>query len=109
MQVGEEDVGDSEMVLVCEREILPDVALRIHHRGDAGLLVADEIRRVREAIQVELVQDHDVPSLARDSASAFAKATAGDVRTDLRPGVEVKSATMVQYTRHKMAAILQTS
>jgi hypothetical protein len=41
-----------------ERQILIDVALRIDHGGGCGLLVADEIRRVGKAMQIELVEDH---------------------------------------------------
>ena len=39
-------------------DVLVDVALRIDDGGGVRRFVADEIRRVREAIQVELFQDH---------------------------------------------------
>ena len=52
------DVRDRQAVLGGERQVLLDVALRIDDRRGVRLLVADEIRRVRQAIQVELVQDH---------------------------------------------------
>ena len=43
-----------------KREVLIDVALRIDDRGDAGLLVADQVGRVRQALEIELLQDHGV-------------------------------------------------
>ena len=45
-----------------ELEVLIDVALRIDDGGDAALLVADEIRRVGEAIEIKLMQDHGIES-----------------------------------------------
>ena len=41
-----------------ERQVLVDVALRIDDGRRPRLLVADQVRRVREAIQIELFQDH---------------------------------------------------
>ena len=58
MKVGEEDVRDAQAVLGGEREVLLDVALRIDDRRGLRLLVADQIGRVREAIQIELLEDH---------------------------------------------------
>src|SRR5580765_7353068 len=58
MEVREDDMGDAQAMLLGERQVLLNVALRIDHRGDAGGLVADQIRRVREAIQIKLVEDH---------------------------------------------------
>ncbi len=62
MQVRQEHVGDSQVVRLGEGQVLVDVALRIDDRGGVRLLVADEIGRVRQAIQVELLQDHRAPS-----------------------------------------------
>ena len=37
VEVGEEDVRDREAMLVGEREVLPDVALRVDDRGRAAI------------------------------------------------------------------------
>ena len=58
VEVGEEDVRDPQAVLGGEGEVLIDVALRVDDGRRVRLLVADEIRRVCEAIQIELLQDH---------------------------------------------------
>ena len=39
-------------------EVLGDVALRVDDDGAPGRLVADQVRRVREAVQVVLVEQH---------------------------------------------------
>jgi hypothetical protein len=52
-----------------ERQVLFDVALRVDDGRRARLLVADEIRRVREAIQVELFEDH-VGGVSGESVAA---------------------------------------
>jgi hypothetical protein len=56
----EKHVADPQLMLSGERQILTDVALRIDHRRDARVLVADQVRRVCEAIEVELLEDHGV-------------------------------------------------
>ena len=58
VKVREKDVLYLETVRVGEREILIDVALRIDDRRSARQLVANQIGRVREAIQIELTEDH---------------------------------------------------
>ena len=58
VKVREEDVRDAQAVLRREREVLLDVALRVDDRRSLRLLVADQIGRVREAIQIELFEDH---------------------------------------------------
>ena len=58
VQVGEEDVRDTQAVLRGERQVLLDVALRIDDRGGAGGLVADQVRGMGQAVQIELVEDH---------------------------------------------------
>ena len=58
VEVGEEDVRDPQAVLLGEGQVLVDVALRVDDRGRPGRLVADEIRRVRQAVQIELLEDH---------------------------------------------------
>ena len=51
VEVRQEDVRDAQAVLRGEREVLIDVALRIDDGRECRLLVADEIRRVRQAIR----------------------------------------------------------
>src|SRR5437867_9978737 len=55
VEVREKNVGDTEMVLRSERQILIDVSLRIDDRGCAARLVADEVRCVGKAVQIELL------------------------------------------------------
>ena len=58
MEVREEDVLDSQTVLGGEREVLIHVTLRVDDGGRVRLLVADQVRGVREAIQIKLLQNH---------------------------------------------------
>ena len=58
VEVGVEDTHDLETVLLGVGEVLLDVASRVDHDGLAGLLVADEVRRLREAVEVELREVH---------------------------------------------------
>src|SRR5262249_28062508 len=58
VEVRQEHMLDLKPVLGGERQVLIDVALRIDDGRDLRLLVSDEIRRVRKAIQVELLEDH---------------------------------------------------
>src|SRR5262249_4225472 len=58
VQVREEHVRDLQAVLVCEGEISIDVTLRIDDRRDPRLFVADEIRSVCQAVQIELMKNH---------------------------------------------------
>src|SRR5207248_4149129 len=58
VEVRQKDVLDVEPVLAGEREVLVDVALRIDDGCDLRLLVGDEVRRVRKAVQIELLEDH---------------------------------------------------
>src|SRR5262249_4043982 len=62
MQMREEDVADGELVLVREREITIDVALWIDDRGGSRRFIADEVRRVRQTIEVKLLEDHRLES-----------------------------------------------
>ena len=57
VQVGEDDTTDLEAVRLCFLEILPHVALRIDDGSGSGHAVADKIRRVREATEIELLED----------------------------------------------------
>ena len=44
-----------------ELEVLVDVEPRVDDRGDAGVLVADQIRRAPEVVVDDLAEDHVVP------------------------------------------------
>jgi hypothetical protein len=57
VEVRKEYVRDAQVVLVGQGQILIDVPLRIDNRRDAAAFVADEIRRVRQAVQVKLMED----------------------------------------------------
>ena len=41
-----------------ERQILLDITLRVDDDSNAGVFVGNNIGRVREAVQIELFQDH---------------------------------------------------
>src|SRR5438093_12896784 len=58
VKMREEDVRDLQPVSGGEREVLIDVSLGIDDGSGSARLVRDEIRRVREAIQIELLQNH---------------------------------------------------
>jgi hypothetical protein len=45
-------------VLSRKRQVLVDVALRVDDSGQPGLFVADEIRRMRETVEIELLEKH---------------------------------------------------
>ena len=59
VKMREDDVLDSKRVIGRERKILIDVALRIDDGGGVRLLVADQIRRVRQAGEIELLEDQE--------------------------------------------------
>jgi len=65
VEVRQEDVPDAQTVLGGKRQVLIHVTLRIDDGSGVCLLVADQIRRVREAIQIELLQDHRFSPLLR--------------------------------------------
>ena len=58
VEVREEDVANLQAVPFGRIEIPLHVALRIDDDGRPALAVADEVRRVRETIEVELLEDH---------------------------------------------------
>ena len=62
VEVREDDVADRQAVFSGERHVLIDVTLRIDDGSCRRLLVANQIRRMSEAIQVELVEDHWISS-----------------------------------------------
>ena len=57
VEVGEEDVLDPDAVPLRGVEVHPDVALRVDHGRDAAPLVCDEVRSVRQAAEVVLLED----------------------------------------------------
>ena len=52
------EMPDAQAMLRGKREVLIDVALWIDNSSDVRLLIADQIRRVRQALEIELLQDH---------------------------------------------------
>ncbi len=66
MQVSQNHVLDLQPVLGRKLEIPFDVALRIDDGGCARFLVANKIRGMRQAIQIELLEDHACTALAFD-------------------------------------------
>ena len=56
--VGLEDVGDADPEVARQLEVLVDLEARIDHRGDARLLVADEVRGTPEIVVNQLSEDH---------------------------------------------------
>src|SRR5215469_11825470 len=58
MEMREEDVADGEAELCGVGQVLLDIALRINDDRSSAGLVSDEIRCVREAAQVVLLQNH---------------------------------------------------
>jgi hypothetical protein len=57
VKVREEDVADLEGVFGGEGEVLADVALGINNCGRAGRFVSDQIGGVRQARQIELLEN----------------------------------------------------
>ena len=58
VKMGQEHMGDVQLVARGEVEILVDVPLWVHNgRGLRGV-VADQVRGMRQAIQIELLEDH---------------------------------------------------
>ena len=62
VQVRQDHVLDRQPILRGEGGVLIRVALRINDDGRARLLVSDEIRRMRQARQIKLLEDHRSPS-----------------------------------------------
>jgi len=58
VKVRQKHVRDAQIVPGGEGQILVDIPLGIDDGGDTGVLVADEIGRMGEAIEVELLQEH---------------------------------------------------
>src|SRR5262249_33677077 len=62
VEVRQKNVPDREPVLARERQVLIDVPLRIDDGRRPGLLIADEVRRVRETIEIKLLENHGLES-----------------------------------------------
>ena len=58
VQMGEKDVLNFKSVLGGKLNVLVGVALRINHDGGAGRLISNDVRRVRQTWQIELLEDH---------------------------------------------------
>jgi hypothetical protein len=58
VKVGEKDVAnfEAECFRICD--VLVDVALRIDNYRRTALLVAEQVRGVRQATEIILLQDH---------------------------------------------------
>src|SRR2546430_13053740 len=61
VEMGQEYVPDFQRVFGSECDVLVDIALRINDRGDARLRVANQVRRVRQTWQIELLENHATP------------------------------------------------
>jgi hypothetical protein len=58
MKVRQEHIGNAEVVISRECQILIDVPLRIDHGGGAALLVGNDVGRMRKTVQIKLLEDH---------------------------------------------------
>jgi hypothetical protein len=58
VEMRQEYVLDLKSVLGGKRDVLVRVALRINDGCRAGLLVSNNVRGVRQARQIELLEDH---------------------------------------------------
>src|SRR3954452_25393816 len=63
MVVGLEDVLDPGAEVARHLQVCIDVEARVHDRGDALFLVADQIRRAAEIVVGELTEDHSEASM----------------------------------------------
>jgi hypothetical protein len=60
--MSQEYVLDLKIVFGGEDQILGNVALRVDDSGGGAFFVGDEVGSMREAIQIELFEDHGVAS-----------------------------------------------
>jgi hypothetical protein len=60
----EEDVADGERVFRGECDVLIDIPLRIDNGCRARRFVSYQIGGVRQTRQIELLEDHALPSLS---------------------------------------------
>ncbi len=66
VEVGQEHMADLAAGPFGRLQIATDVALRVHHRSNSAALVRDEVRRVGEAAEIVLVEDHPRRGFAYD-------------------------------------------
>ncbi len=58
VEVGEKDMADGESVSSGVSEVLLDIALGIDNDGGRGRLVGQQVRGVRQAAKIVLLQEH---------------------------------------------------
>jgi hypothetical protein len=58
VKMRQKDVGNAQPVFRGERQVAIHVALGVDDSRDARGLIANQVRGVSEAIQVELLEDH---------------------------------------------------
>ncbi|MGB0097145.1 MAG: hypothetical protein WBP81_31965 [Solirubrobacteraceae bacterium] len=73
VEMGEKHMADLAAQPVSVLEVLLDVPLRVDNRGDAAVLIGDQIRGVRQTAEVELLQDHRAPDVAPTGAAYGAR------------------------------------
>ena len=66
MQMGQKHVLDLQRMLGGERDVMIRIALRVNNGSRAGLLVSNHVRRVRQAWQIELLEDQAAPTSLSD-------------------------------------------
>ena len=81
MRVGLDDAHDLEPRAWPPREYRLDRIGRIDDRGDAGLLVADEVRRAPEVVVEELLEEHGMTLPAAPAASEQSRDREGQRET----------------------------
>jgi hypothetical protein len=62
VEMSQEYMFDRQRMFGGKRNVLVGIALRVNDSGGGALLVADEVRRVRQAWQVELLEDQGAPT-----------------------------------------------
>ena len=68
VQVSEDDVLDAKVVLLGKLQIDADVPLRVDDHRATGSFVRDQVGRVSQALEVELLEDHAVILTSRTPA-----------------------------------------
>ena len=58
VQMRQEHVGNAEAMLVGKREVSLDVALRVDDGGDVRVRVTDQVRRMGQTVEIELLENH---------------------------------------------------
>jgi hypothetical protein len=76
VRVGLEHVLDADAEVAREREVILDVELGVDDGGEAGILVADQVRGAAEVVMGHLAEQHVTDS----GASGRPMATAGRAR-----------------------------